>query len=144
MSFAGSLATSYTYNTLGNLVQTEQGSQIRRFDYDSLGRLTRQKLAEQKATLDNAGDYVGAGGAGARWSNAFWYDERSNLVRSEALACLEKRGLHSSELVEQFQLGYSNRTLAYRLPDKNSSTGAETRARLQRLGVLRTQRTRTL
>ncbi len=55
----------------------------------------------------------------------------------EALRYLERRGLQSGELVERFQLGFSNRTLAYRLPPKGRQTGAELRGRLQALGVLR-------
>src|SRR5690606_25020656 len=43
----------------------------------------------------------------------------------EALAYLEKRGLRSSEMVERFHLGFANRTLGYRLPQKNRKTGAE-------------------
>ena len=41
--------------------------------------MTRQKLAEQSATLNDAGQYVGTGG---RWSEAFWYDNRSNITIS--------------------------------------------------------------
>src|SRR5262249_37927821 len=48
----------------------------------------------------------------------------------EALAYLEKRGLQSSEMIERFRLGFANRTLAYRLPQKNRKTGAELRGRL--------------
>ncbi|HEY6724300.1 MAG TPA: CHC2 zinc finger domain-containing protein, partial [Polyangiaceae bacterium] len=55
----------------------------------------------------------------------------------EALAYLQKRGLNNSEMVERFRLGYANRTLAYRLPQKNRRSGAEQRGQLQRLGVLR-------
>lgn len=77
---AGSLMTKYTQDTLGRLVKTEQGSQIREFKYDSLGRLTRQKLAEQTATLNDSGTYVGAGNSAAKWSEAFWFDNRSNLT----------------------------------------------------------------
>lgn len=77
---SGGLLTTYSYDTLGNLVQVNQGAQQRRFRYDSLGRLTHQKLAETLATLDDAGQYVGDGGQGAQWSDAFVYDTRSNLV----------------------------------------------------------------
>ncbi|HWW75840.1 MAG TPA: RHS repeat-associated core domain-containing protein, partial [Pyrinomonadaceae bacterium] len=77
---SGGLLTTYSYDTLDNLLQVNQGAQQRRFRYDSLGRLTRQKLAETLATLNDAGQYVGAGGAGAQWSDAFAYDTRSNLV----------------------------------------------------------------
>lgn len=55
----------------------------------------------------------------------------------EALAYLEKRGLNNLELIDTFKLGYANRTLAYRLPQKNRKEGAELRGRLQQLGVLR-------
>jgi DNA primase catalytic core len=55
----------------------------------------------------------------------------------EALAYLNARGLESAELVERFKLGFANRTLGLRLPMGNRVAGAEIRARLQKLGVLR-------
>lgn len=55
----------------------------------------------------------------------------------KALAYLAKRGLTHPELIDTFQLGYANSTLAYRLPNKNRQAGAEQRGRLQALGVLR-------
>ena len=55
----------------------------------------------------------------------------------EALEYLEKRGLGSMELIERFRLGYANRTLAYRLAPKQYKAGAEMRAALQRVGILR-------
>jgi len=55
----------------------------------------------------------------------------------EAQQYLVKRGLQSSEMVEHFRLGFANRTLGYRMPEKNRSTGREQRGRLQQLGVLR-------
>jgi DNA primase catalytic core len=54
-----------------------------------------------------------------------------------ALKYLEGRGLKSSEMVERFKLGFANRTLGYRLPQKNRQTGAELRGQLQKLGILR-------
>lgn len=78
---AGSLLTRYTYDTIGRLKETEQGAQFRKFKYDDLGRLTRQKLAEQTATLNDAGAFVGIGGSGATWAEAFIYDNRSNLTQ---------------------------------------------------------------
>ncbi|MGZ8844876.1 MAG: RHS repeat-associated core domain-containing protein [Pyrinomonadaceae bacterium] len=70
------LVTTYAYNTLGNLITVSQGAQTRSFAYDSLGRLTGQKLAEQSATLNDSGTYVGSG----TWSDVFTYDSRSNLT----------------------------------------------------------------
>jgi len=55
----------------------------------------------------------------------------------EALAYLERRGLMHPELVEHFQLGFSDRTLGYRLPQANRKAGADVRGRLMALGVLR-------
>jgi RHS repeat-associated protein len=72
--------TKYSYNALNKLVKSEQGSQIRRFRYDSLGRLTHQKLAETEATLNLSGQWSTAGTANDRWSEVFTYDERSNLI----------------------------------------------------------------
>ena len=72
----GGLVTTYTYNTLGNLTQVNQGSQTRLFKYDSLGRLLAQKLAEANATLNDSGTYVGSG----TWSDVFTYDDRSNVT----------------------------------------------------------------
>jgi DNA primase len=55
----------------------------------------------------------------------------------EALEYLEKRGLGSMKLIDHFRLGYANRTLAYRLAPKQYKAGAEMRAALQRVGILR-------
>ncbi len=52
----------------------------------------------------------------------------------EALAYLEQRGLRSAEMIARFQLGFANRTLAYRLPARGR---AKLRERLERLGILR-------
>jgi hypothetical protein len=50
---------------------------------------------------------------------------------------LRERGIGSRELVEQFNIGWSNRTLGLHLPPTNRHAGAAIRARLQRLGILR-------
>ena len=54
----------------------------------------------------------------------------------DALAYVEKRGL-TLDAIEHFKLGFANRTLGYRLPEKNRAAGAAIRGRLQRLGLLR-------
>jgi len=54
---SGVLFTTYTYDALDRLVQVNQGAQTRSFRYDSLGRLTHQKLAERDAKLNPSGDY---------------------------------------------------------------------------------------
>lgn len=52
----------------------------------------------------------------------------------EALAYLESRGIRSDEAIARFRLGFANRTLGLRLPEKNRKAGAEIRTRLQQLG----------
>jgi len=55
----------------------------------------------------------------------------------EATQYLESRGLNDAELINTFKLGFANRTLSYRLPEKNRKAGAEIRERLQSVGILR-------
>jgi DNA primase catalytic core len=63
---------------------------------------------------------------------------REELKRSpEALGYARARGIDSAEAIERFKLGFANRTLGLRLPEKNRAAGAEMRARLQKLGILR-------
>ncbi len=55
----------------------------------------------------------------------------------EVLAYLKTRGLDHPEVIDTFKLGYANRTLGYRLPEKNRKAGAEVRGQLQNIGILR-------
>jgi DNA primase len=55
----------------------------------------------------------------------------------EALAYLQARGIDSMEAMERFHLGFANRTLGLRLPEKNRKEGAAVRARLEKLGLYR-------
>jgi hypothetical protein len=55
----------------------------------------------------------------------------------EALAYLKSRGLDHPELIDTFKLGFANRTLGLRLPEKNRLAGAELRTRLQAIGIYR-------
>jgi DNA primase catalytic core len=55
----------------------------------------------------------------------------------EGMEYLRKRGLIHPELINKFKLGYSNRTLGFRLPAKNRKTGLEIRGKLQNLGIIR-------
>jgi len=54
-----------------------------------------------------------------------------------ALAYLEKRGIKSEEALLKFKLGFSDRTLGLRLPQKNRREGAEIRERLTQIGIYR-------
>ena len=55
----------------------------------------------------------------------------------EALAYLQARGLTHPDMIERFKLGFANRTLGLRLPEKNRKQGEAMRTRLQTLGILR-------
>ncbi|MEO5625627.1 MAG: CHC2 zinc finger domain-containing protein [Dokdonella sp.] len=55
----------------------------------------------------------------------------------DALAYLHARGLDHPDLIDHFCLGFANRTLGLRLPEKNRLAGADVRTRLQRIGVYR-------
>jgi DNA primase len=65
------------------------------------------------------------------------YYHETLVQAPEALAYLDSRGLNDPELIAHFKLGYANRTLGLRLPQKNRKAGAELRSRLQSLGVYR-------
>ena len=54
-----------------------------------------------------------------------------------ALAYLQKRGIKNEATIATFKLGFVDRTLGLRLPQKNRKEGATLRARLARLGVMR-------
>jgi len=56
---------------------------------------------------------------------------------SDATDYLESRGLNHPELINTFKLGFANRTLSYRLPEKNRKAGSEIRGLLQSVGILR-------
>lgn len=89
---AGALQTTYSYNTVGDLIQVNQDAQTRLFKYDSLRRLVAQKLAETSAAINDSGAYVGVGGAGALWSDYFRYENiHSNMVQR-----LDARGVKTN------------------------------------------------
>ena len=65
------------------------------------------------------------------------YYHQSLKQSPEALAYLQSRGLAHPELIEHFKLGFANRTLGLRLPDKLRKAGADIRTRLEKLGIYR-------
>ena len=65
------------------------------------------------------------------------YYHETLLQSPEALAYLDKRGLGDRALIETFKLGFANRTLAYRLPEKQYKAGKLLRGQLQAIGILR-------
>jgi len=70
-------------------------------------------------------------------SQVIEYYHETLLGSPEARDYLKRRGIGSEEAIQTFKLGFANRTLGYRLPEKNRIEGATIRGQLQRLGVLR-------
>jgi DNA primase len=65
-----------------------------------------------------------------------YYHER--LKQSpDALAYLARRGLNDAEMIEHFQVGFADRTLGLRLPEKTRKAGSDIRGRLQKIGLWR-------
>lgn len=65
------------------------------------------------------------------------YYHETLLESPEALDYLKARGLAHPELIDAFKLGYANRTLGLRLPEKSRVAGGEIRGRLQGIGLYR-------
>jgi len=77
-----------------------------------------------------------AGDAALLEETIVYYHERLKHT-PEALAYLARRGLDDAELIERFRLGFADRSLGLRLPEKTRKAGHEIRTRLQKLGLLR-------
>ncbi|MDQ3802272.1 MAG: hypothetical protein M3416_00215, partial [Acidobacteriota bacterium] len=71
-------ATDYVYDALGSLRKVTQGTQLRFFMYDSLGRLTRARNPEQAVNAAITGTDPVTGNA--QWSFAYAYDANGNLT----------------------------------------------------------------
>jgi hypothetical protein len=65
------------------------------------------------------------------------YYHRCLKQSPEALEYLAKRGLTHPDLIDTFKLGYANRTLGLRLPEKSRKEGRIMRERLEKLGLYR-------
>lgn len=68
-------------------------------------------------------------------SIAFYHE--TFLQAPEGVAYLAKRGLKDPEMFERFKLGYANRTLGLRLPERRVKAGAQVKERLAAVGILR-------
>jgi DNA primase len=65
-----------------------------------------------------------------------YYNERF-MASTEAAEYLAARGLTHPDLAAHFKLGVADRTLGLRLPEKNRKAGADIRAQLQKIGLIR-------
>ncbi|MEW6130395.1 MAG: RHS repeat-associated core domain-containing protein [Acidobacteriota bacterium] len=59
--------TSYSYDLLDNLKEVNQGSQYRKFKYDSLSRMLYEKIPEQTASIND--------GTGTYWTTKYTYTD---------------------------------------------------------------------
>ena len=98
-------------------------------DNKILKRATKRKL-EAPVKIDSSDQEV--------LRQTIEYYHRTLKNSPDAMAYLKKRGLINPELMNRFKLGFSNRTLGLRLPEKNRKAGAEIRGRLQKIGILKT------
>jgi DNA primase catalytic core len=99
--------------------------------------LTAQPRAEQ-STVPKLPCPLGAdaGDAALCAQVVGYYHERLKQSPS-ALAYLESRGLGDPALLARHQVGFADRTLGLRLPEKNRVEGAKLRTRLTQLGLYR-------
>jgi DNA primase len=65
------------------------------------------------------------------------YYHRVLLESPDALGYLARRKISGPEAIETFRLGYADRSLGLRLPDKRRKEGAQIRGRLEKLGIFR-------
>ncbi len=64
------------------------------------------------------------------------YYHQSLLQNPRALEYLAKRGIDNSELIQQFQIGFADRSLGPKIPKKKSK-GGEVREQLEEIGLFR-------
>ena len=64
--------TSYTYNLMNRLTEVNQGSQLRKYKYDDMGRLLFEKIPEQSATIND--------GSGTYWTCKYTYTDYNSVA----------------------------------------------------------------
>jgi DNA primase len=117
------LTTSATAPSLSSLAASAGSVPLKRATTKMLAPVVQQET-EDRAVLAQVVDYYHA-----------------TLKQSpQALDYLHSRGIEgqaAQAAIETFKLGFANRTLGLRLPEKNRKTGAQIRGQLERLGVYR-------
>jgi DNA primase catalytic core len=118
--------------------------ELLRAGHPSLAADTRRNRGRQKGAVPKqtsarklAGELELAGDDPELLARVVDFYHRTLKLSPDALGYLERRGLQSAEMIEHFELGFSNRTLGYRLPARTRKRGAAMREQLARLGVLR-------
>jgi DNA primase len=67
----------------------------------------------------------------------YYHERLLSPSGSAALEYLKSRGLFDDDAIKRFRLGFADRTLGLRLPERNRKAGGEIRTRLQKLGLIR-------
>jgi YD repeat-containing protein len=129
-------ASSYEYNTQGNLIHITQGSgstvQNRYFKYDALGRLTYERQVEQAGTFTATDGLTG----NSSWSRHLVYDETVNSVSYAGLLTTAYDARNTStqfrydQLNRIYQVGYSDGTPAVTNNYDQARTGYYNKGRL--------------
>jgi DNA primase catalytic core len=131
---AGGSVIDWVMRTRG--VSFRHAVELLKADHPSLAALVERPVKKSTTAKLDPPVCIDAGDQEVLRQVVAYYHE--TLKQSpEALRYLESRGLAHPEMIDHFQLGFANRTLGYRLPEKNRKAGAEMRGRLQTLGVLR-------
>ena len=68
---------------------------------------------------------------------SFYHRTLLSPAGSAGMKYLQKRRIASPEAVEHFRIGYADRTLGLRLPQRNRVSGAEIRGKLEEIGLIR-------
>ena len=127
--------------TVVDWVMKTQGVSFRRsveILRNDLGLITPVDTPRKQSTTKQISSPLAADSDGQTLLNQVIDYYHQTLKQSpEALAYLESRGLGDATLIDHFKLGYANRTLAYRLPQKQYKAGKELRGQLQEIGILR-------
>lgn len=104
---------------------------------NDLGMISEVKPVQQSTTKKIPTSLAANGDGQAALDQVITFYQQTLAQSPEALAYLAQRGLNDPALIEQFRLGFANRTLAHQLLNKNRQGGAELRGQLQAIGILR-------
>jgi YD repeat-containing protein len=64
--------TDYTYDLMDRLTDVNQGGQLRKWKYDSLGRMLYDRIPEQTATIND--------GSGTYWTTKYTYTDSNQVA----------------------------------------------------------------
>jgi DNA primase len=105
---------------------------------DGMPAVTAAGRAPGRSTVRKLASPVDRDGAdGELLGQVVDYYRRVLLESPDALGYLARRKIDHPEALEAFRLGYADRSLGLRLPDKRRKDGADIRGRLEKLGIFR-------